>query len=165
MFILRRKYHSLAAWQVLCKTYTTYAVLNTVNWIFFKTASSGGLFAVPKTWVFRITSIFYLPVMVYSSTEVPGLKTHIYLIPGRALFNQEKSKLMQTKGQLSERFWSCFFVCTTFDSFLNDFLVQGQTPLEIVLLHYGGSEFHLRDSSSRALPSSSHSRKHSLSTV
>lgn len=95
-------------------------MLNTVNWIFFKTASSGGLFAVPKTWVFRITSIFYLPVMVYSSTEVPGLKTHIYLIPGRALFNQEKSKLMQTKGQLSERFWSCFFVCTTFDSFLND---------------------------------------------
>ena len=31
-----------------------------------------------------------------------GLKTHIYRLPGRALFNQEKSKLMQTKGQLQE---------------------------------------------------------------
>ena len=35
------------------------------------------------------------------------------------MFNQEKSKLMQTKGQLSKD-QSCFFVCTTFDSFLND---------------------------------------------
>ena len=35
-------------------------------------------------------------------TEAVWLKSHIYLQPGRALFNQEKSKLMQTKGQLSE---------------------------------------------------------------
>ena len=39
--------------------------------------------------------------------------------PDAPLFNQEKSKLMQTKGQLSKN-QSCFFVCTTFDSFLND---------------------------------------------
>ena len=30
------------------------------------------------------------------------LKAHIQRLPGRALFNQEKSKLMQTKGQLSK---------------------------------------------------------------
>ena len=51
--------------------------------------------------------------------EAIRLKFHICRLPGRALFNQEKSKLMQTKGQLSKSA-CCFFVCTIFDSFLND---------------------------------------------
>ncbi len=66
-----------------------------------------------------MTTIRFHSLVAYFGKGASGLKVHIYWLQGRALFNQEKSKLMQTKGQY-QRVHVCFFVCTIFDSFLND---------------------------------------------
>jgi len=55
-----------------------------------------------------MTAISFHSLVAYFGKRAPGLKVHIYRLPGRALFNQEKSKLMQTKGQLSKELKAAF---------------------------------------------------------
>ena len=61
-----------------------------------------GLFLMQSSQFSRIKQYIYQRIHATLWTEAVWLKTHIYRQSGRALFNQEKSKLMQTKGQLSE---------------------------------------------------------------
>ena len=61
-----------------------------------------GLFLMQSSWLSHIKQYIYQRIHATLWTEAVWLKTHIYRQSGRALFNQEKSKLMQTKGQLSE---------------------------------------------------------------
>ena len=61
-----------------------------------------GLFLIRSSWFSRTKQYIYQRIHATLWTEAVGLKAHIYSQPGRALFNQEKSKLMQTKGQLLE---------------------------------------------------------------
>ena len=92
------------------------------NWIFFKLPLEAYFWCHKHDTGRRI----WLPCihMQYTSLKGWGNWKSIYNgYPDAPLFNQEKSKLMQTKGQLS-KYQSCFFVCTTFDSFLNDLLLR-----------------------------------------
>ena len=53
-----------------------------------------GLFVLHKTGLFVTNRGSFPILMVHSGKIAPRLKTHIYWQPGRALFNQEKTKLM-----------------------------------------------------------------------
>ena len=56
-----------------------------------------------QTWNRPATPTAVYPRIVYFAGKSERLNVHIQRLPGRALFNQEKSKLMQTKGQLLEK--------------------------------------------------------------
>ena len=118
MLILRREHHSPAIWQVLHKTWATLIMLNTSSWI-FKKSFLWGLIRGALEMIFKNSSPYAQVSNILFCKERQNWKPIYSGYPDAPLFNQEKSKLMQTKGQLSKD-QSCFFVCTTFDSFLND---------------------------------------------
>ena len=118
MLILRREHHSSAIWQVLHKTWATLIMLNTSSWI-FKKSFLWGLIRGALEMIFKNSSPYAQVSNILFCKERQNWKPIYSGYPDAPLFNQEKSKLMQTKGQLSKD-QSCFFVCTTFDSFLND---------------------------------------------
>ena len=121
MLILRREHHPSAIWQVLHKTWATLIMLNTSSWI-FKKSFLWGLIRGALEMILKNSSPYAQVSNILFCKERQNWKPIYSGYPDAPLFNQEKSKLMQTKGQLSKN-QSCFFVCTTFDSFLNDFSV------------------------------------------
>ena len=121
MLILRREHHSSAIWQVLHKTWATLIMLNTSSWI-FKKSFLWGLIRGALEMILKNSSPYAQVSNILFCKERQNWKPIYSGCPDAPLFNQEKSKLMQTKGQLS-KYQSCFFVCTTFDSFLNDLSV------------------------------------------
>ena len=120
MLILRREHHPPAIWQVLHKTWATLIMLNTSSWI-FKKSFLWGLIRGALEMILKNSSPYAQVSNILFRKERQNWKPIYSGYPDAPLFNQEKSKLMQTKGQLSKN-QSCFFVCTTFDSFLNDLL-------------------------------------------
>ena len=126
MFILWRKDHSNRCWSVFVSARAASALLILWNRIRIYVKPFKGLFLMQSLQFSCIKQYSYQRIHATLWTEAVWLKAHIYQQHGRALFNQEKSKLMQTKGQLSKSA-CCFFVCTIFDSFLNDLLKQKTT--------------------------------------
>ena len=120
MLILWRKDHSGRCWSIFVTDGAASALLILKSWIRIPVKPFKGLFLMQSSRFSSIKQYSYQQIHATLWTEAVWLKAHIYRQPGRALFNQEKSKLMQTKGQLSKSA-CCFFVCTIFDSFLNDF--------------------------------------------
>ena len=118
MLILRREHHPSAIWQVLHKTWATLIMLNTSSWI-LKKSFLWGLIRGALEMILKNSSPYAQVSNILFRKERQNWKPIYSGCPDAPLFNQEKSKLMQTKGQLSKN-QSCFFVCTTFDSFLND---------------------------------------------
>ena len=53
-----------------------------------------------KNYIIYQKNIYFKPFYVKLWAKARRLKLHIWKLTGRTLFNQEKSKLMQTKGQL-----------------------------------------------------------------
>ena len=122
MLILWRKDHSNRCWSVFFPARAASALLILWNRIRIYVKPFKGLFLMQSLQFSCIKQYSYQRIHATLGVEAVWLKAHIYRQPGRALFNQEKSKLMQTKGQLSKSA-CCFFVCTIFDSFLNDLSV------------------------------------------
>lgn len=133
MLILRREHHPSAIWQVLHKTWATLIMLNTSSWI-LKKSFLWGLIRGALEMILKNSSPYAQVSNILFRKERQNWKPIYSGCPDAPLFNQEKSKLMQTKGQLSKN-QSCFFVCTTFDSFLNDLsmipLYRNHFPEEI----------------------------------
>ena len=131
MLILRREHHSSAIWQVLHKTWATLIMLNTSSWI-LKKSFLWGLIRGALEMILKNSSPYAQVSNILFCKERQNWKPIYSGYPDAPLFNQEKSKLMQTKGQLSKN-QSCFFVCTTFDSFLNDLFNSINLKLPIFL--------------------------------
>ena len=64
------------------------------------------------------------------TNRVSELKVHIELT---RFVQPEKIEIDTNERAVSEKSQYCFFVCTTFDSFLNDFTMLQQLLTEIIL--------------------------------
>ena len=72
--------------------------------------------------------------------RVSELKVHIELT---RFVQPEKIEIDANERAVSEKSQYCFFVCTTFDSFLNDFLNSPNLNLSALSLYALNSQIHL----------------------
>ncbi len=119
MLILRGEHHSSAIWQVLHKIWATLIMLNTSSWIFLKKLPmeayswcAGNDFKKISLHPPQVSNILFCK-------ERQNWKP-IYSGCLDALCSTRKNRNWCKRKSSNWQCQSCFFVCTTFDSFLND---------------------------------------------